>query len=329
MKVKLLVLSILFLNFTAFTCTNNKITENSTSNVKDEKKEQQSSISGVYIGRTDAKGILVEDNRTWNKDKEFKTDDPEGYYKYVEYINSIAKKYSQGNDSLEVLIEGYKSEFDRITDLKMDDKVYIATNNDVLEGTISSYFINLDDEIGSGNLFYGVAVVPNAMVMKADEPVIVSRSKMSSPINSNNITDASVLSMAKKIIEPLVKDVKMIDESGNTEEQTPVILSDEDFTILDKGNGEYVVGFSKRISFDSFTGTIFTMDKNGKMVNTVSRFTPGDFGYSKLLGIIDLNGDGVLEYFVESGYYEGAGYILYNSKDGELTEVASGFFFGV
>jgi hypothetical protein len=228
-----------------------------------------------------------------------------------------------------VLIDGFKPEFDRITDLKEGDKIYIATKDNILEGSIARYFINMDDEIGSGNMFYAIADIPNALLLQTDEPIIVSRTKMNNPINSKKITDASVVSMAKKFIESLVKDLRMNEDYGNTDDKAPVKVVDEDLTILDKGNGEYVVGFSKRISFDSFTGMIFTMDGRGKKVNTVSRFTPGDFGYSKLLGIIDLNNDGELEYFVESGYYEGAGYILYNSNDGQLKEVASGFFFGV
>lgn len=331
-KIQIAIFTFLLLTFSGFTCSGNKIQEENTAKGNIQNQDENpggNKLEGIYIGETDEKGILVEDNRTWNKDGEFKTEDAEGYFKYIQYVRDAAKKYSNESEPVEVTIEGYKEEFGRITDLKIGDKVYIATMNDVLEGSIARYLINMDDEIGSGNLFYAVADIPNALLLKTDEPVIVSRKKMENPINSKPVTDASVIAMAKKIIGPMVKDVKMVEDYGNTENKTPVKVEDEDLTILDKGNGEYVVGFSKRLSFDSYTGTIFTMDKSGKMLNTVSRFTPGDFGYSKLLGIIDLNGDGETEYLVESGYYEGSGIILYNSKNGELTEVASGFFFGV
>jgi hypothetical protein len=335
-KLPILILSLFLLHLTGFTCTNDKVRDESKSNANEQTNEQTkdekpgiSKTEGIYIGETDEKGVLIEDNRTWNKDGEFKSDDSEGYIKYIEYVRSTTRKYSTEENPIEVIIDGYKPEFDRITDLKEGDKVYIATKDNVLEGSIARYYINMDDEIGSGNMFYAIADIPNALLMQTGEPVVVSRMKMENPVNSKNVTDASVTAMAKKIIEPMVKDVKMNEDYGNPEDRTPVKVEGEDLTILDKGNGEYVVGFSKRLSFDSFTGTIFTMDKSGKMVNTVSRFTPGDFGYSKLLGIIDLNNDGGLEYLVESGYYEGAGYILYNSNDGKLTEVASGFFFGV
>ena len=171
-KLQILILSLFLLHLTGFTCTNDRVNEEGKSNVNEqgtehgnEEKPGISKIEGVYIGETDEKGILIEDNRTWNKDPEFKNDS-EGYFNYIEYVRNAAKKYSNENQPIEVVIDGYKPEFDRITDLKEGDKVYIATKNEVLEGSITRYFINMDDEIGSGNMFYAIADIPNALLLQ-------------------------------------------------------------------------------------------------------------------------------------------------------------------
>jgi hypothetical protein len=320
----------ILLCFSGFTCEGSKTpeTENAGDTMNSTVKNSTSIDRNKYfIGKTDEVGILIEDNRTHQQDPEFKFEDQDGFINYIKYVKDLAAKHKD-ESAIEVTFDNYMPEFNRITSLKQGDNLYIATKDQVLEGSVSRYYINIDDEIGSGNMFYAIADLPNALLLQTDQPLICSRDKISSPINVNKITDTDILSNAKKIIEPLVKDVKMEDYSGNNEGEIPVKLADEDFTIL-KDRESYIVGFNKRIKFDSYTGMMFRMDKNGKITETMYPFTPGDFGYMQLIGIIDLNNDGNVEYFAESGYYEGMGYILYEFGSGKLNEIASGFFFGV
>lgn len=321
---------LILLCFTGFTCEGGKTpgNENAGDTMNSTGKNSTSIDRNKYfIGKTDEVGILIEDNRTHQEDPEFKFEDQDGFTNYIKYVKDLAAKH-KGESEIEVTFDNYMPEFDRLTSLKPGDKVYIAAKDQVLEGSVSRYYINIDDEIGSGNMFYAIADLPNALLLQTDQPLIVSREKISSPMNAEKISDEGVLDNAKKVIEPLVKDIKMEDYSGNSPDGIPVTLEAEDFTILKDGDG-YIVSFNKRIKFDSFTGMMFRMDGNGKVLETMYPFIPGDFGYMQLFGIIDLNNDGNVEYLVESGYYEGMGYLLYEFKSGKLNEIASGFFFGV
>lgn len=270
---------------------------------------------------------MIEDNRTHQKEKEFDFQDVNGYVNYINFVRDIAKKLK--GDDIEVVIDEYQPEFSRLTDLKLDDKLYIATDNEVLEGYIARYYINTDDEIGSGNMFYSVANVPNALLLKSDMIVIASRDKIINPVNSGKVTDAGVISNAKKVIELKTKGLKMTDYEGNLEQEIDVTINNEDFTVIDLGNSEYAVGFNKRLSFDKFISCIFVMNENGEVVKWIDNFTEPKFDYTTLMGVIDLNGDGELEYLIETGYYEGTGYGLYKSNNGVLEAIATGFFFGV
>ena len=318
---------ILTLNITGFSCSGNVNKDDPESSDKTEKVSANIDKEKIYIGRTDEVGILIEDNRTHQKDKEFDFEDINGYVNYFNFVNGIAKTYK--GDDIEVTIEDYKPEFKRLTDLKLNDKLYIATDNEVLEGYIARYYINTDDEIGSGNAFYSVADVPNALLLKTDMIVIASRDKITSPINTKKVTDAGVIDKAMEVMKPKTKGMKMTDFEGNIEQEVDVKLSSEDFTAIALENGDYAVGFNKRLNFDTYISCIFIMNSSGEVTNWIENFTEPKFDYTTLMGVIDLNGDGELEYLVETGYYEGAGYGLYKSNKGVLEAIATGFFFGV
>ena len=327
--MRLLAITFIFLSFTVtgFSCSGNVNKDNPESSDKTEKVSTDINKDNIYIGRTDEVGILIEDNRTHQKDKEFDFEDVNGYTNYFNFIREIAKKYN--GDEIEVTINEYKPEFSRLTDLKLNDKLYIATENEVLEGEIARYYINTDDEIGSGNMFYSVADVPNALLLKTDMVVIASKDKISSPINAKKVTEASVIDKAMEVMNPKTKGLKMTDFEGNLEQEVDVKLSSEDFTAIALENGDYVVGFNKRLNFDTYISCIFIMNTGGEVTNWIENFTEPKFDYTTLMGVIDLNGDGNLEYLVETGYYEGAGYGLYKSNNGVLEAIATGFFFGV
>ncbi len=327
--MRLLPITLIFLSFTiaGFTCSGNVNKDEPQSESKTEETGSEINKDNIYIGRTDEVGILIEDNRTSQKDKEFDFQDVNGYVNYIEFVRGIAKNLK--GDDIEVVIDEYQPEFSRLTDLKLNDKLYIATENEILEGYIARYYINVDDEIGSGNMFYSVADVPNALLLKSDMTVIASRDKISNPINTKKVTDAGVIGNAKKVIEPKTKGLKMTDYEGNLEKEIDVTLDNEDFTILDLANGEYVVGFNKRLSFDKFISCVFIMNGSGEVIKWIENFTEPKFDYTTLMGVIDINDDGNFEYLIETGYYEGAGYGLYKSNNGVLEAIATGFFFGV
>ena len=305
---------------------------------------QNSSGDGeAYIGKTDVHGILVQDNYVVqlpeNKDyfnfSEYGID----YEKYSNYIKDILKKYKESEFSEEktsYIIDDYVSEFGRLTDLKRGDKFYISIPGNVLEGDVGMYFIELEDEIGSGNIFYPVLVVPNASMLKADETVIVSKNKDMSAINNTKITDQALIGKFANAIKPLVKGVEEMEYKDGVPEPVgkPVEVKAEDITVFEgsfsgSGSNEYLVGYVKRLSFEAFVWGLFVMDSNGNIVETVQKITPNSFEYGQLYGIIDYDGDGKYEFILETGYYEGAGMGLYKvSKEG-MEMLANGFFFGV
>jgi hypothetical protein len=70
------------------------------------------------------------------------------------------------------------------------------------------------------------------------------------------------------------------------------------------------------------------MNEDGKIKLKVSDLTKG-FTYTKSIGIVDTDGDGMYEIIIESGYYEGAGFELLKYSNGEFIPIANGFNWGV
>jgi len=95
------------------------------------------------------------------------------------------------------------------------------------------------------------------------------------------------------------------------------------------GAKEYIAGYTKRQSFDNFAYYIIIVNDKGGLVKVFADIVKDSFTFETVIGVVDVNGDGIYEVLTEDGYYEGSGYNLHNLEGKEYKTIASGFFFGV
>lgn len=282
-------------------------------------------------------GFIIEDHIAYkqNIDNWGKGDFGIIYENYINYIKDIVKKYSSYNDTVrEYYIEDWKDEFSKLTNIKPNDRLFISAPDRIYEANIEGYYINIDDEIGGGILFYPAAeYLPRGLVPDYDI-LVCSPQVLDSKINLSGITDKKTLDKFKSKLLPMLKNVKYSEWELDNEIWKEVRSITDDEIKIFKGNftgknNQYLVSYTKRLSFDSYASAVLIMDENGKVILEPSQLIKSDFMYLTALGIADCNNDGILELIIEIGYYEGRGYELWKyTKDGHFT-IASGFNFGV
>lgn len=282
-------------------------------------------------------GFIIEDHIAYKQNINTWGNSETGinYESYINYIKDIVKKYSSYNDTVrEYYIEGWKNEFSKLTNIKPKDAFFISSPDKIYEVNISGYYINIDDGIGGGVLFYPAAKYLPRNYMPDYEILVCSPQVLKSKIDLTGITDKKTLDKFKSKLLPLLKNVKYSDwETGKEKWKEVRSISDDEIKVF-KGNftgkvNQYLVCYTKRLSFDAFASAILIMDENGKVILEPSQLIKSDFMYLTAIGTADYNNDGILELIIEIGYYEGRGYELWKySKDLHIT-IASGFNFGV
>ncbi len=282
-------------------------------------------------------GFIIEDHIAYkqNIDNWGKGDFGIIYENYINYVKDIVKKYSSYNDTVrEYYIKGWKDEFSKLTNIKPNDGFFISTPDRVCEVNIDGYYIIIDDEIGGGILFYPAAeYLPRGLVPDYDI-LVCSPQIVKNNIDLTGITDKKTLDKFKSKLLPMLKNVKYSEWESDKEKWIEVSSITDDELKVFKGNftgkdNQYLVSYTKRLSFDTYASAVLIMDENGKVIIEPSQLIKSDFTYITALGKADNNNDGILELIIETGYYEGRGYELWKySKDGHVT-IASGFNFGV
>jgi len=296
-------------------------------------------LNTVYIGMTGDLGIYVEDHVTPKLFTDFfgwDTVTGEGYEKYVNYCREVAQKYSKTMAKTnKYVFDNYEKEFEKLTNLKIGDKLFVSFSGGVFPGEVYKYAFDFEDEIGAGNIFYPVLNIPSNQVIPSNEIVVVSGYSNMSVIDRAGEKDRAVVDHFKDILLPFLKDVVTIDYIDDKEIKNKVTSIDDEEIIVFKGDFtgsnkvEYAVCYWKRLSFDKFASTIYIMDYSGEMLNKYFDLREGDFQYIRLAGIVDYNGNGIYELIIKDGYYEGGGTGLYELIDNEYKMVAYGFYFGV
>jgi len=328
------IISYLFL-FSLFVCT--------LACTKVNKKSQTSGTPStddtVYIGMTRELGVYVEDHVTPKKFTDFfgwDTVSGTGYDKYIDYCREMVKKYDNTmKKTNEYTFDEYEEGFDKLTNLKIGDKLYVSLTNGVFPGDVDKYVFDFEDEIGAGNIFYPVLNLPTTQVIPSNEIVIVSGYTNMSEINKDGITERMTIDHFKEIIMPYLKNVVATDYIDNKEIQKKIeSIDDEEIKIFKgnftgKSNNEYAVSYLKQLSFQTFATAIFIMNYEGEVLNKHFDLRESDFTYVRLDGIVDYNGDGVYELIIADGYYEGGGTGLYRLIGHNYKLVAYGFYFGV
>jgi len=282
-------------------------------------------------------GFIIEDHIAYkqNIDNWGKGDFGIIYENYINYIKDIVKKYSSYNDTVrEYYIEGWKDEFSKLTNIKPKDRFFISAPDRVYEVNIEGYYINIDDEIGGGILFYPAAEYKARNSMPEYDILVCSPQVLKSKIDLTGITDKKTLDKFKSKLLPMLKNVKYSEWEQDRETWNEVTSIEDDDIKIFKGNftgkdNQYLVSYTKRLSFDSFASAVLIMDENGKVILEPSPLIKSDFYYITALCTADYNNDGILELIIETGYYEGRGYELWKyTKEGHII-IASGFNFGV
>ena len=94
----------------------------------------------VYIGMTGDLGIYVEDHVTPKLFTDFFDWDTatfEGYEKYINYCKEVCKKYPDSREGADKYIfDDYKKEFEKLTNLKIGDKLFVSFSGGVFPGEI-------------------------------------------------------------------------------------------------------------------------------------------------------------------------------------------------
>lgn len=313
--------------------------------------------SGYYLAMWNTKKIIVEDwNRfednkgTWELRRiidenrnNLKTDQgtkdtiPEdnipSYENYVDSLKSLLKKYSDYSEQKAgYYISEYHPEFAKYTYLRPGDKLYLSTTRGVLEGTIDGYYINLDDFIGGGTVFYATLKVPGKSLFEDYEVLLCSSRMGASKLNRRGITNKDMKEEFKKYIMPRLGGIKTVDDEGN--ETILKKIKDTDIKIFRgsftrKGKDEFLAGVTIRNDFYKYTNLIYVMDSEGNIINEFEPLMKEDYYFSTIDAVVDIDNDGVYELITNDGYYEGGSYNLQKFDGQKLVVKTSGFMFGV
>ncbi len=302
-------------------------------------KTEPKSDSPVFLGRFSGGRLLIEDSKTYEKNAfTWAEDTLQNYDKYYDYLKSIAQKHASYKDDIPGYYFGDElSEFKKLTTLNKGDKLYISAKSGVYPAEIKGYYMNFDDIIGSGIVFYAVAEA-HGITFEENEIFICSANSGMSPFISGKLTVADnpgIFGSVKSLMMEKVKDIKVRDESSEKEKYIPVTGIDTSELVILRGSfteagvKEYIAGYTKRQSFDNFAYYIIIVDAQGRLIREFSGLVKDSFTYESVIGIADINGDGIYEVLTEDGYYEGSGYNLHMLDGSGYKVITGGFFFGV
>ncbi len=137
------------------------------------------------------------------------------YDNYISYIKGIVKKYASYSDTVkEYYIEGWKNEFSKLTDIKPGTDMYFGAPGRVDQRTITGYYINIDDEIFGGVMFYPMAGYSGRVKLPEDEILVCTPGSKITKIDNKGITDKNTVDKFKTKLLPMLKDLTYTDWEG-------------------------------------------------------------------------------------------------------------------
>ncbi len=343
MKNFILIFTALFI-FTSVSCSKKQDENSSTQKLSPDtplttkKKDDRTSLNEpVCFGRWDGKKIIVDDYSKYSANEKLMDSTGMGYELYGNDLKAVIGKYQKYDEQkYEYFFDDYKPEFEKYTSFKIGDKIYISASSGVYETEVKGYYINLDDMIGAGTIFYAVLNPPPAAKFGENEIVVCSFNSSMKPVNRKGITNRDIQSQFKAFILPKLKGIKKTeyDDKGRESVKPVTGLNDEEFRLFEgnftgSGGNEFLVSVNLRNDFTNFTSLIFVMDGEGKILSEMTTLAANSFTFSQAEGITDINGDGVMEIITYDGYYEGGGYNLHKYSGGLYKTITTGFVFGV
>lgn len=303
------------------------------------KVESVKTSDTVFFGEWNGKQIIIEDNYKFAENEKSASNDPKAnsYDMYGEKLKDILKKLGlYDEDKYEYYVTEQHPEFSAYSNLKIGDKIFISSAVGVNPAEVNGYYINFDDMIGAGAIFYATADKPLDAKLDSKELVVVSFNNNMSKTNVLGVNEQPVIDKFKSFVLPLLKDVRVTEynDAGDEIDRKIDSLRNDEIKIF-KGNytgtgkNEYLTGVTIRDGATHFTSAIFIIDESGKIIKELSKLEVRGFTYSTPYMTVDMNGDGILEIITNDGYYEGGGYNFHRIKDGEFKQGTSGFMFGV
>jgi hypothetical protein len=291
----------------------------------------------VFFGRWDGKKIIVDDYYKYSSNEKLVDSTGAGYDLYGSGLKEVIGKYQKYDEkTAEYYFDEYKPEFESYTSFKKGDKVYISSRGGVYPAEISGYYINLDDMIGAGTIFYATVNPPREAKFEENEIVVCSFNGSMKQINGKGVTNQQVIDEFKGFLIPKLKGVMVseYDDKGQPKNKPLTKISNEEIKMFEgnftgRGNNEFLVSVRVQNDFTNFTSLIYIMDTEGKVISEFIPLTVNNFTFSHADGVIDINGDGVLEIITYDGYYEGGGYNLNKNNGGLWKALTTGFVFGV
>ena len=316
----------------------NKISENVESFEKSQNKKERYSGDTAYFGRWDGKRIIIDDYYKFNANEQLSGDTlGMAYDLYGDKLKEMIGKYTKYDEKQsEYYFDEFKPEFASYTGFRKGDKVYISSSAGVYPAEVSGYYINMDDMIGAGTVFYAMVIPPAGSKFEENEIVICSFNNNMSPVNRKGVTNQQVIDEFKKYIMPKLKGVMVseYDDKGQPKEKPLEKIANEDIKLFEgsftgKGKNEFLVSVRVQNDFTNFTSLTYIMDGEGKVISEFMPLAVNSFTFGMAEGIIDLNGDGLQEVITYDGYYEGGSYNLNKFNGGLWKLLATGFVFGV
>jgi len=332
----ILFISSLFVN----PCSNEETNKDQTASKYEETNKTTGSNDGkIFLGRYMKGKLIIEDNATYTKNEySWAKDSMDNYERYCGYLKTYAKKYANYKENkTEYFFDSFKDEFKKLTTIRIGDKLNISAPGAVFQSAITKYYLNFDDMVGSGVVFYAVAEPVNASLADYDVVICSDNSKISK-LNTSKMMlsdDPALFKSVTSLFMQKAKDIKIKDESSDTEKYELVTSIDTSEMVIlpgsftSAGAKEYIAGYTKRQSFDNFAYYIIIINEKGETVNIFAELVKDSFTFENIIGIVDINGDGIYEILTEDGYYEGSGYNLHKLNGKEYKVITSGFFFGV
>ncbi len=345
-KYLLYIVCLIFLSGSVISCT--KKSDDSGKNDKSMQTNEQGDVSQnksvgrqvsdtVFFGRWDGKRVIVDDYYKFNSNESLSDSTGEGYDKYGTRLRDIINKYQKYDEKQqEYFFDDYKPEFADYTSFKKSDKVYISASSGVYAAEVTGYYINMDDMIGAGTIFYAMVTPTAGAKFEENEIVVCSFNNNMSAVNRKGVTNQTIIDDFKKLMMPKLKGVTISEYDDKGQQKTIPLtkISNEDIKIFEgsftgKGKSEFLVSVRLQNDFTNFTSLIYVMDAEGKVISEFIPLAVNNFTFSMADGVVDMNGDGVLEVITYDGYYEGGGYNLNKYNGGLWKALTTGFVFGV
>jgi hypothetical protein len=289
----------------------------------------------ILAGKIDNENVLIEDSKTIEKNLDFFGKDEYGmdYENYLSYLKGLIGKVEKYTEDKNLyIITKQVDGIDKLTDIQIGDKFYYYTEDGSFGTEVFGYYFDFDEQIGSGYIFHPIMKRQDNSNVENYSATVVSSSPDFSKIMKHDIIKSDIVSKAEELILKEVAGLEYTEFENNSEVKKKIVaVNVEDIKIFTgnyTGTGkEYLVGYKKQNSFDTFTSIIFLLDQNGDLKANLF-YMKEDFNFIELDGIVNAEEANTI-FMVIEGYYEGSGNLIYKVEEMKPVLIARGFYFGV